>query len=194
MQDIKIGGNEVIQIPTATPVGAGGAALSTDFTKIATALFSQVSMIFPFAGSVAPAGYLICDGSEVSKALYPDLFAAIGTTYNSPAPVDPVLNFRIPDARYRVMIGKNQSVIGSGDTIRNISELGDVGGESRHTQTIGEMPSHSHASSTPASASNITSGVSSSNSGAYGDTQPAGGGTPFNLMQPYITFNMLIKY
>ncbi len=194
MQDIKIGGNEIIQIPTVSPIGAGGSALSSDFTKLATAMFAHVGMIFPFAGSTPPSGYLICDGSEVSKTTYADLFATIGTAFNNPAPIDSGSNFRIPDTRYRVMVGENPGSIGSGDTIRNVSSVGSVGGESRHTQTISEMPSHSHTSSTPASASNITSGASLSNSGALGSTQPEGGGQPFNLMQPYITFNFLIKY
>jgi microcystin-dependent protein len=38
--------------------------------------------IFPFAGNNVPYGYLLCDGSEVEKSKYPDLFDIIGTTYN----------------------------------------------------------------------------------------------------------------
>jgi microcystin-dependent protein len=34
-------------------------------------------MIIDFAGKVAPAGYLLCDGSAVSRATYADLFAAV---------------------------------------------------------------------------------------------------------------------
>ncbi|MBQ3785019.1 MAG: tail fiber protein [Alphaproteobacteria bacterium] len=38
-------------------------------------------IIVPFAGSVIPAGFLLCDGSAVSRTDYADLFNAIGTTY-----------------------------------------------------------------------------------------------------------------
>lgn len=41
----------------------------------------QPGMIVPFAGSTAPDGWLVCDGSAVSRTTYADLFATIGTTY-----------------------------------------------------------------------------------------------------------------
>ena len=34
-----------------------------------------------FAGAVAPGGWLICDGSAISRTTYADLFTAIGETY-----------------------------------------------------------------------------------------------------------------
>lgn len=37
--------------------------------------------IIPYAGSMAPAGYLLCDGSAISRSTYSALFAIIGTTY-----------------------------------------------------------------------------------------------------------------
>lgn len=40
-------------------------------------------MIKPFAGTTVPTGYLLCDGSAVSRTTYASLFSAIGTTYGS---------------------------------------------------------------------------------------------------------------
>lgn len=40
-------------------------------------------IIVPFAGSVIPAGFLLCDGSAVSRTDYADLFDVIGTTYGA---------------------------------------------------------------------------------------------------------------
>lgn len=40
-----------------------------------------VGGVMPFAGSVAPSGFLLTDGSEVNRITYADLFAAISTTY-----------------------------------------------------------------------------------------------------------------
>ena len=37
--------------------------------------------IIPWANNSLPAGFLLCDGSNVSRTTYADLFAAIGTTY-----------------------------------------------------------------------------------------------------------------
>ena len=39
--------------------------------------------IMAFAGNSTPSGFLLCDGSAVSRTTYADLFAAIGTTWGS---------------------------------------------------------------------------------------------------------------
>lgn len=40
-------------------------------------------VMFRFAGSVCPSGFLFCDGSSLLRTDYPALFAAIGTTYGA---------------------------------------------------------------------------------------------------------------
>ena len=40
-------------------------------------------MIFAFAGNTLPDGYLLCDGSQVSRTTYKKLFDVIGTTYGA---------------------------------------------------------------------------------------------------------------
>lgn len=42
-----------------------------------------VGSVFWLAKKTAPEGYLICDGSAVSRTEYADLFAAIGTTFGT---------------------------------------------------------------------------------------------------------------
>ena len=42
-----------------------------------------VGSIIPYAGTTIPAGYLLCDGSAISRTTYSALFAAIGTTYGA---------------------------------------------------------------------------------------------------------------
>lgn len=42
-----------------------------------------------------PTGYLLCDGSVVSQAAYPDLFTAIGTAFNTGG--EGAGNFRLPN-------------------------------------------------------------------------------------------------
>lgn len=49
-----------------------------------------------FAGATAPAGYLLCDGGAISRAIYSDLYATIGTTYGTG---DGSTTFNIPDLR-----------------------------------------------------------------------------------------------
>lgn len=49
----------------------------------AVALAEPTGSIKPFAGTTIPDGYLLCDGSAVSRTTYAALFAVIGTTYGT---------------------------------------------------------------------------------------------------------------
>lgn len=53
-------------------------------------------MVISFANTSAPAGFLSCDGSAVSRTTYSDLFTAIGTTWGSG---DGSTTFNVPDLR-----------------------------------------------------------------------------------------------
>jgi hypothetical protein len=46
------------------------------------------------ANGELPSGYLLCDGSAVSRTMFPDLFSAIGTTYGAG---DGTTTFNLPD-------------------------------------------------------------------------------------------------
>ena len=63
-------------------------------------------MIAPYAGKTAPEGWLLCDGSAVSRTTYADLYAAIGTTYGAG---NGSTTFTLPDLRGRVPAGANAS-------------------------------------------------------------------------------------
>ena len=63
---------------------------------------SHTGMVSPYAGSVAPAGWLICDGSAISRTTYSALFAVIGTTYGAG---DGSTTFNLPDFTNRVIQG-----------------------------------------------------------------------------------------
>ena len=99
-------------------------------------------IVMPFAGSTAPQGYLLCDGSAVSRDTYSALFTAIGTTYGSG---DGSTTFNVPDLSGRVVLGVSQS-----------HALGTVGGEATHTLTEQELPAHSHTVPSHGHANDIT--------------------------------------
>jgi len=44
---------------------------------------SEVGVIKPWTKTTAPAGFLLCDGTAVSRTTYVDLFGIISTTYGS---------------------------------------------------------------------------------------------------------------
>lgn len=54
----------------------------------------KTGMEIVFAGSTAPTGYLLADGSAVSRTTYSDLFDVIGTTYGTG---DGSTTFDLPD-------------------------------------------------------------------------------------------------
>jgi hypothetical protein len=60
-------------------------------------------MVAAYAGSSAPSGWLLCDGTAVSRTTYSALFAAIGTSYGAG---DGSTTFNLPDLRGRVPVGK----------------------------------------------------------------------------------------
>lgn len=50
---------------------------------VSTYLPAVVGAVVAFAGSTSPTGWLLCDGSAVSRTDYAALFAVIGTTYGT---------------------------------------------------------------------------------------------------------------
>ena len=55
---------------------------------------SEVGAIKPWGKATAPVGYLLCDGTAVSRTTYADLFAIISTTYGAG---DSSTTFNVPD-------------------------------------------------------------------------------------------------
>ena len=65
--------------------------------QLATQLqLCPTGMITPFGGSSSPNGWLLCDGSAVSRDTYSELFAVIGTAYGAG---DGSTTFNLPDLR-----------------------------------------------------------------------------------------------
>lgn len=88
----------------------------------------------PFAGSSAPTGWLLCDGSAVSRSTYAALFAVLGTTFGAG---NGSTTFNVPNAKGRVLVG-----LDAGQT--EFDALAETGGAKTHQLTAAEMPSHTH--------------------------------------------------
>lgn len=58
--------------------------------------------VLPFAGSSAPAGWALCDGSAVSRTTYNALFSAVGVAHGYG---DNSTTFNLPDYRGRFLRG-----------------------------------------------------------------------------------------
>jgi microcystin-dependent protein len=78
-----------------------------------------------FAGSTAPTGWLLCDGTAVSRTTYSDLFAITSTTYGVG---DGSTTFNLPNLKGRVPVGLDTSQT-------EFDVLGETGGAKTHTLT-----------------------------------------------------------
>lgn len=103
---------------SASPKVPTAGITSDDTTAASTAFVRDVmpaGVIVPFAGTTVPAGYLLCDGSAVSRMTYAALFAAIGTTYGAG---DGNTTFNLPNYSGAKIITNNYfDVIDGGNTL-----------------------------------------------------------------------------
>ena len=73
---------------------------------------SPIGTILAYGGTTAPAGWMICDGTSLLRASYPELFAVIGTAFGSADST----HFNIPDLRGEFLRGAGtNSHSGQGD-------------------------------------------------------------------------------
>jgi microcystin-dependent protein len=121
------------------PFEYGGRRLGSSNTANCSAVVEQalipVGTIMDYAGKTAPTGFLLCDGSEVDKTVFHELYLVIRTTYGKG---NSDTTFNLPDLRGRSSFGAGN---GTGLTPRT---LGIFNGEENHLLITNEMPSHTH--------------------------------------------------
>jgi len=169
------------------PQGPAGAAGSAGPQGPQGPEVAPTGGMMPYAGSTAPSGWLLCDGSAVSRSTYAALFTVISTTYGAG---NGSTTFNVPDMRGRTSIGSGQ---GSGLTNRAIA---GTGGAETHSLTSGQVPSLS-VSAPGASFGNACpgnpyyhpcGGAVTSVSVSY-----SGSGSAHNIMPPFLVNLWIIK-
>jgi microcystin-dependent protein len=109
----------------------------------ASFLAVPIGSVLPLPATGIPAGYLLCDGSAISKTTYADLFAVIGTRHGEP--VVSGANFNIPDYRGRFLRGADNATgrdpDSAGRTAMNAN--GSTGSQIGTLQSHG-VQNHSH--------------------------------------------------
>lgn len=75
----------------------------------ASRAFIPTGLILPYGGTTAPNGFLMCDGTAVSRTTYADLFSVIGTAFGSG---DGSTTFNLPDYRDRTLFMRNDKAVG----------------------------------------------------------------------------------
>jgi len=105
---------------------------------------------------VVPAGYLLCDGSAVSRVVYADLFALLGVREGAG---DGSTTFNLPDYRLRSLVGA-----GTGKALNSNDALAEASRNARWSH------SHNHtATASSSSSTSISGGIAGAYTGAWVD-------------------------
>ena len=203
----------------ATAAGTEGQLLRAGSSGVPA--FSTINAVNPagaiimYGAATAPTGYLKCDGSNVNRVTYSDLFTAIGTTYGSG---DGSLTFGIPNLESRFPIGydggSSYALAGTGGAITDTPTLSGTNAGTSITEA--QMPSHTHDSwgsgwptgtwtgGTGTTQSSVTQGSGSLVSTSTLRTLATGSGnththtwsgtsTAVDTVPPYLVVNYIIK-
>ncbi len=197
--------NEAVNVTvTSTEINRLNGVTSNVQTQINT-LTSNLGSAVPtgtlsmFAGSLAPTGYLICDGSEVSRTTYSALWDVLrGGTSSSPyGNGNGTTTFNLPDLRGRAPIGA-----GTGRNVANTANLTNrtlgnkVSDDEGVILTVAQLPSYNHEYQISSGGGNDGTTYFKTTSGPYSNSlfYPHGSNQPHNNMQPSTVVNFIIKH
>ena len=171
----------------------------------------------PFGGVEAPTGWLLCDGSEVNKTDYNELWIAIAHNFKDASLVSDngVAKFTLPDFRGRFALGLDNMGGPSANRVTSIAADaigGNAGIESTSIAT-GNLPEHEHdlegASGTQFYGIRVGAGAPVDDNAIELPIEPGLGGTqgiassggiktdatlgaPIDVMNPFLAVNYII--
>ena len=161
-----------------------------------TGTINEIGAIVAYGGALPPTGFLLCDGSAISRVTFSALFAVLGTTYGAG---DGSTTFNLPNLKGKVPVGRDSAQT-------EFDTLGETGGAKTHTLSVSEVPNldvgtnrydgAALQNTAVAAGPNYQGIVASGAPGAnriYGTTTNGGGGAHNNL-QPYQVVNYIIRY
>jgi len=141
-------------------VNTGTTDAELEWGTIAAPAGTPAGSIIMFGGATAPEGWLICDGSAVSRTTQANLFTAIGTAFGSG---DGSTTFNLPNMRGQFPRGLNTT--GSGNDPNRTLGTTQAQATAVNGMSISD-PGHTHSFTTrnqDGSESNIARSASSSN-------------------------------
>jgi microcystin-dependent protein len=183
-----------------------------DFLK--TIPRNPAGIILPYGGDTAPSGWLLCNGQEIEKDSFLELFSAIGYKFKPESQVIPGF-FAVPDMRGRLPLGADNIGGTSADVVTAGSAdiIGALDGAENKNIDISNLPEHVHDlrdsnnnqfyaiqdRQDPTTDTNVTTidGPTATNGGqklpnSGGVISSSGLGQPFNIMPPTVTVNYII--
>jgi microcystin-dependent protein len=170
-----------------------------------------IGVPWPWLTGSPPSGYILMDGSAVSRTTYAPLFALWGTTYGAG---DGTTTFGLPDWRGRAIVGAGT---GAGLTARTLNATGgsellqshdhgnttDVSADHTHTPAVGTFGQVNNFANETAGGLGGTGSVvgpsgrgtpasSGASNGHVHGTATAGTGAAGN-MQPFFVCNWIVR-
>lgn len=153
-----------------------------------------------FGGTVAPTGWLLCDGHSYLVATYPTLYGAIANRFGGDA-----TNFNVPNLVDRVPIGASAT-----------KPIGTAGGSATKSIATANLPPHAHpmphahtfgyeySTGPSGTGARVTDIANKTGGGGFAATvttsQPTtantsntGSGTPLDVLPPYLPLTFIIK-
>jgi len=176
-----------------------------------------VGAIMPYGSTEAPIGWLLCDGSEVRKSDYTDLWQTIGFNFRDPALIsDNGVNFfALPDLRGRFPLGLDNMGGPPANRVTSgaANQIGNSLGNENITIDIENLPEHEHDFAAPSGSQyygiRVGAGTPLDSEAITLPIEPGGGGTqgfpssggikttsalgqPVDVMNPYLAVNYII--
>ena len=197
---------------------ADGAIIASKIAPSAASAIMPPGGLIPYAGILAPSGWLLCDGGTIGgvgsgagieSADYETLFDLIKTLYGNAgtevfADGDTVL---LPDLRGRVVAGKDDMGGTAANHLTGLSggvigsTLGGTGGSQSHLLTAAQsgLPDHTHKIGSQTNSNMVSGSLNVTRTGSILDTTGVTGGaqpasSAHNNVQPTIILNYIIKY
>lgn len=171
-------------------------------------------VILPYGGEDAPEGWVLCNGQELDREDYKELFSVIRFRFGPESQVTPGF-FRVPDLRGRLPLGADNIGGTSANVIQSSAAdvIGALDGSETKIIDVSNLPEHQHSlrdsdnnqfyavqdRQDPTADPNVSivdgptaSGLGQQlpNSGNIISSNPVG--QPFNIMPPTITLNYII--
>lgn len=120
---------------------AGNFVINGNLTVSGTTNIILPGTLNMYAGSSAPTGWLLCNGSAVSRTTYASLYSVVGTAYGAG---DGSTTFNVPNLVDRMPVGAGSSYA-----------LASTGGTATTTLSTTNLPAHNHGVNDPSHAHGV---------------------------------------
>jgi len=161
---------------------------NTEFIQALASILVPIGCVQAYAGNTLPNGWLLCDGSAVSRTDYAELYAVIGTTYGAGDGID---TFNLPDLVDKFIQGNATSGTEHSAGLPNIT--GNI--TFRDNAMVGASGSFRYEESSASNSYIDTSGTSNQRNATFDASRSSSVyGNSTTVQPPSVTMRYIIKY